>query len=310
MGDQPAARPRHGDDDGRHVEIVGVYEFPVPLGVTQGCLGTTVPIELGGSRGKATLPVISWEESTPHVTLPCISAEWARLLTRTLERNPKPSAFWDIAGRVSAYNALRQTAQEIWISCFILRFKVPTSAISLPDEALGRTSYRGVMPPEIRIGIEPWFVRLRTWIEAAVDQDTDPDNPVVSAKNGRLSLFANVSGNIADLASWGGITVTRSDFEPLNLRQLRRVVAETNAGRLPGDAHLLLRDARAALRRKRTRIAVIDAGTSVELTLAAFNSAGPNLKPRRGKPTLGWYVNELGAHVPGGHAGGHSHGAR
>jgi hypothetical protein len=61
-----------------------------------------------------------------------------------------------------------------------------------------------------------------------------------------------------------------------------------------------MRDACAALRRERTRIAlvrrpaVIDAGTAVEVTLAAFNQTKPNFQQARGRaPTLGWYVNRL-----------------
>jgi hypothetical protein len=74
-------------------------------------------------------------------------------------------------------------------------------------------------------------------------------------------------------------------FEPLNLGQLRKVLTESNAGRRPDDAHLLLRDGRAALRRGGPRRAVIDAGSAVEITLATHNRTNVRVAPKAG-PSL------------------------
>jgi hypothetical protein len=79
--------------------------------------------------------------------------------------------------------------------------------------------------------------------------------------------------------------------EAINLPRLRKAVHEANAGSTPTDAHLFLRDARAALRRGGYRRAVIDAGSAVELTLAQFNAATTRVNTG-GRATLGWYVNQ------------------
>lgn len=279
------------------VEVCGVYQFPAPIGVTQGCLGKTVTIEINGHRGKATLPVLVWSddaEPEPSITLPNMEEAYACVITRRLE-STKPSPLWDVAGKVTGWSPAKRIANELRISALFLRFRLPADDIALPDEAHGRTSYRAKIPDYVRGGFDPWFSRLRLWLEAAVDQDTDPDNPIMPSSRGQLSLYFNDEGTVADLASWGPMTVTRHDFELLNLHRLRRAVTQANAETLPSDAHLLMRDARAALRRQRTRIAVIDAGTAVELTLAAFNDKGPKLSSLRGQPTLGRYVKELSA---------------
>jgi hypothetical protein len=83
----------------------------------------------------------------------------------------------------------------------------------------------------------------------------------------------------------------RHDFESLSLPRLRKAAAEASARAMPSGAHLLLRDARVALRRGKLRIAVIDAGSGVGLALAAFNKNVTHVKTPA-KPTVGWYVQE------------------
>jgi hypothetical protein len=70
---------------------------------------------------------------------------------------------------------------------------------------------------------------------------------------------------------------------------------------MPEDAHLLLREGWAALRRSRLQGAVIDAGAAVELTLADFNRTVTKVNPPKA-PTLGWYISQpalvAGASLP------------
>lgn len=273
------------------VEIAGAYQLPQSLAVTQGCLGKRLRLEIGRRPGTATLPVLVWEDSQPVIAFPPMDPALESALGQRLT---SPSALWGVAGRVTAWNPSKRTASECLVGALVLRFNVPVEDVALPADAHGRTSYRGVIPTDIRDGMAPWFYRLRMWIEAAVDQDTDPDIPLVRRSTSRLCLFRNDEDTIGELGSWQGVQMTRHHFQPVNSQRLRRVFARANAGLLPSDAHLLMGDARAAFRRHRTRLAVIDAGTAVEMTLAAFNQAGPNLQAPRGRaPTLGWYVNQL-----------------
>jgi hypothetical protein len=244
--------------------------------------------------------MLTWAGSEPRLGIPSLDSTCARAITQRLEQSAKPSAFWDPAGRVTAYHPGKRTVQEVRVSAIFVRFRLPATDIALPAEAHGRTGFRGVIPSDILSGIDPWFYRLRTWLEAAVDQDADPDSPVTPSSEGDLLLFTNDGGRIGELGSWRGMTATRHRFEPLNLRRLRGAVAQANAGVLPTDPQLLLRDARAAQRRDKPRVAVMDAATAVELVLAAFARTVPGLKVPR-KPTLGWYVTHLQqpAQLPG-----------
>ena len=101
------------------------------------------------------------------------------------------------------------------------------------------------------VDVEPWFDRLRTWVEVAVDQDADRDTPIRSVWRPRSSssLFQLQPGLASRLANLGIGTVMRHDFESVSLPRLRKAAALANAGEMPSDAHLLLRDARVALRR-------------------------------------------------------------
>jgi hypothetical protein len=89
------------------------------------------------------------------------------------------------------------------------------------------------------------------------------------------------------------MNLTMSTEELVDLTQLRKAVELANARSRPSDAHILLRDARAAARRGSCRRAVIDAGGAVEMTLAAHNRRAVGVRPRPGvMPTLGWYVRQ------------------
>jgi len=269
----------------RKIEVVGVYRFPAPLGLTQGCLGKTLKIAIGGNDGRATMPILTWTDETPLLALPSVEDQWMPALLGQLEKPPRPSPLSTAFGRVTGWTPSTRQAHEIRVTACVVWFALRPSAIAVPQEYLGGTSYKAKIPDEIRAGIDPWFDRLRTWLEVAVDQDTEPgDLGSRSAHSGGLSLCARIDGSVADLASWGGMTAFHDRFEPLNLRRLRLAIREANDERLPESAHLLLRDARAASRRQNTRLAVIDAGTAVELVLSPYNQTGT-------EHTLGWYVN-------------------
>jgi hypothetical protein len=279
------------EENSGETEIAGAYLLPQSFAVTQGCLGKQLRIEIGRRRGTATLPALVWEDGRPALAFPPMDPALESALRQRLT---SPSALRGVAGRVTSWNPTKRTASECHVGAISVRFSVPVEDVALPADAHGRTSYRGVIPTDIRDGMAPWFYRLRMWIEAAVDQDTDPDIPLVRSSTGRLSLFRMDQDTLGELGSWQGVHLVRDHFQPVNLQRLRRAVAQANASALPDDAHLLMGDARAALRRQRTRLAVIDAGTAVEMTLAAHNQAGPNLQPSGGHaPTLGWYVSQL-----------------
>lgn len=142
-------------------------------------------------------------------------------------------------------------------------------------------------------GVDYWFADLRAWIEVASDQDLDPMNPIKSVVvHGDGLQILTVEGKTTSLPSRpSSIEITVGGPGAVSLRRLRRVLAKLKTSDSPSDAHLLVRDARADLRRGRYRKAVIDAGSATEVVLADLNRRGPQIQtgPR---PTLGWFVTQ------------------
>ena len=179
------------------------------------------------------------------------------------------------------------------ISSVLFEFTLDTQAISYSDYLHGQGHPEGAELDALFSNVGDWFESLRTWIEVAVDQDVDPVSTVsrISVPGEGLQIVT-VEGSTSSLpARPSTIYITEDSAERLNLQSLRRVLAKMRTSSPPSDAHLLLRDARADLRRGRLRKAVIDAGSAVELTLADVNRRGPqvNTGPR---PTLGWFVDQ------------------
>ena len=97
-------------------------------------------------------------------------------------------------------------------------------------------------------------------------------------------------GQLSLPRSANNIRIVSRTEEGVNLPVLRRIARAASGGQAPSDAHLLLRDSRAARRRHQFRRAAIDAGSALEVALADFNNHVTHvIFPR--PPTLGTYVN-------------------
>ena len=106
-----------------------------------------------------------------------------------------------------------------------------------------------------------------------------------------LNLFALDQAKLDYFLGVRSISAIALMVTPLSVVRLRLGFRQANLNVAPTDARLLLRDAYAENRRGRTRRAVIDAGSAVELTLADFAARESVTMPAR--PTLGVYVNKL-----------------
>jgi hypothetical protein len=185
-----------------------------------------------------------------------------------------------------------------------MEFKVPAEDIIYSEYLYGRGHPQGDIVQALFSEIDLWFERVRTWVEAAVDQDADPDNPIATVTNPGQGLMVMTEDNgvISLPASALTIIANLVQYEAVKLPMLRKILNQANSGATPGDMHLLLKDSRAALRRNHFRRAVIDAGSATELALADFNNRLAHVPTGSRLPTLGWYVNQsaiaAGAGVP------------
>jgi hypothetical protein len=276
------------------IHLEGVYELPRGLGVTEKSLGKTLTIRVGDVCGKVLLPRLLWSGDEPQVVAPDVEPALLEAIGPQIAMSGQfglpPSDFW---GRVTAWHAAKRTVQEVRFRAVALRFRVPEEAVAIHDRPPDARGPEGKVPEVILLNLDRWFDRLRAWVEVVVDQDADPTSPIESVwRPGRgLSLFQVDPGLASRLANLAAGTIVRHEFESLNLPRLRKAAAQVNIGAMPSDPHLLVRDARGAFRRGKFRIAVIDAGSGVELALAAFNQAVTKVKTPP-KPTLGWYASQ------------------
>lgn len=278
----------------RYIELVGIYRLAVSFVVTRGCLGKTFRIEVVGRRGSVTLPVLTWASggyptsvAWPFVTLPAIAAP---------PQSSGPSRIHPnrFGGNSAGYPVFDNfgSFQHVRVSAVRLHFRVPQTNIAVLEEAHRHRPSSGAIPEAIRTGIEPWFYRLQAWIEVVAGRGAIRSREGTLSTEGRLSLFTSESSSVEEVDVQEALPTPPLDNDPVSLSKLRRIVTQANAGNLPSDSHLLLRDAHAALCRGSLRLAVLDAGTGVELALAALAATVPNLNVPS-KATLGWYVTHL-----------------
>jgi len=118
--------------------------------------------------------------------------------------------------------------------------------------------------------LDNWFLLLRDWLEVLTHQDLSLSEPLGGVQD---------SGNF--LWSWKGRTIWRTmtassiiltlsspaQDQAVTLRQWKAAVKNTNAGKIPPEEHLLLRDARARLLRGQYNYSVIFSAIATEITL-------------------------------------------
>lgn len=275
------------------VAAAAYFELPAQLRVTESCLGKRFATFIGGHRVTLVTPVVEWKGDRPAVVAPDSRVADSSLISHMAEHHKDGWEKWDAWGSIGEWNLTTRVVTEVALSSVLLEFSLNSQTLIYSDYLHGRGRPGGAEVEALFSGVDGWFENFRTWIEVAVDQDADPQSPIrgVSVPGEGLQIVT-VEGPVSSLpASASLISVFVDQSERLNLKTLRRILAKLRTLTAPGDAHLLLRDARADFRRGRLRKAVIDAGSAVELTLADANAKGPkvNTGPR---PTLGWFVDQ------------------
>lgn len=287
--------------------IIGIYALPAPLLLSEECLGRRIPLKVGDLSGVIVLPsayrspprdeIASFTSVIPPGTFgdarERIEAEqYERGLYRPPHARWSPSEHWGVD---RSYDG---SGSRIQVCIAVVEVSVPPERIlyrgridGQPGEPAGKPLY------ELFTEIDPWFDRARTWIETATDQDADPYQPLhTSGRLGNgLTLVAREGQTLSlPRASWlsGGAAHRNVGQEAISLPLLQGAIEQANKGTRPSDAHLLLRDSRAAFRRGYQRRAVIEASSAVEVVLANLNHQVTHIDPGARSPTLGWYVRQ------------------
>jgi hypothetical protein len=283
--------------------LYGVYELPASIGVSKGCLGKSFPITVASRHGKATLPIVDWNSGRWGKGHPVLAApatglgatpdqQVLRFSSNREKSEPGRGDFW---GQVSAWRTEPQTVSTAFVRAVWLQFRVRTTDPLRGPQLNDANSPRESAYKEVYSDIDRWFEAFRAWLELISDQDLDPEHPLPNGHSpgSGLSLFAFDQAKLDYFLGVRAISSIARMVTPLSVSRLRLGFRQANASAVPSDARLLLRDAYAENRRGRTRRAVIDAGSAVELTLADYATREGVSMPA--KPTLGVYVKALQA---------------
>lgn len=278
------------------IDVVAVYEMPASLQVSEGCFNKNFNVVIGGIPGRATTPSIAWnKDDRPYVVAPPIEKELKKHVEHYVINSKDDIEKWSFWGHINGWNPKKHAALKAHVGALLIHFKLDPSRVTYSDYLYGRGHPTGKQMDALFSEIDNWFERLSFWAEAAADQDVNPEAPLSSMemRGGGLHVFTVEDDTISLPANSSTIIANISDAEKVNLPTLRRILKQANAGHLPSDAHMLLKEARAARRRHQYRRAVIDAGSATEITLADFNRRVTHVAiSTRIPPTLGWYVNQ------------------
>lgn len=275
------------------ITLLGWYQLPAALGVAASCFGKRMRIAVAGRPGFIELPRLRWSGGQPSIVEPSMPSDVSRIVNHYIDAAEEwgSERYW---GRVTAWHPEKRIVSEASVNAVLVRFEISGAEVTYSDYMYGRGHPQGEPVDRLFGEIDTWFDTLRTWLEVKVDQDMDPEHPLryIRVTGQGLHVLSDDGVQLSLPASARNIQVMAANFESVSLALLRRAAKQANAGSSPGDAHLLIRDSRAALRRWQLRRAAIDAATAVELTLADFNRSVTKINTPAKGATLGWYVQQ------------------
>jgi hypothetical protein len=276
------------------IKLLVIYELPSSLKVTASCFGKSYRVRLGNLKGVMKTPMLSWATGAdPQINEPPMSEDENRSVFHYAQGSKEGWEKRHYWGNVSGYNPEKRKIIKAALSTVLLEFSIDSDDVTYSDYLYGRGHPMGNLIDKLFLDAENWFESLRTWVEVAIDQDTNLDDPIASARQpGRgLHIFAVEKELVSLPASPFNIVVNLNSDEPVNLKLFRAVILKANAGDIPDGSHLLLSDSRSDFRRNRYRKAVIDAGSAVEMCLKELNTNITHINTPP-KPTLGWFVGQ------------------
>src|SRR4051795_2212900 len=104
--------------------LVGVYQLPAPLGVSEGCFGKTLKITIGGLAGKATLGSLDWSGDRPRVTSPSMPLDVKERVDQHIDDTQDGWDHWGYWGSVSSWNPTRKSIISAAVGALLVEFQI------------------------------------------------------------------------------------------------------------------------------------------------------------------------------------------
>lgn len=297
-------------DADSQAQLIGLYRVPSPVVFEGACAGASVETYIGDYDARVTLPQVestlagehgdfrTWTVCAPNVG---VSED---VFVGMFEERRDPSQFqvprW---GEVRVHPQVDEIPQFL-VSDLVIEYEVlSVEEFKIEETARGKEIIQDHFVMDFFAKIDPWFERVASWLSVLVDQPldvagrlkmslTEGENLVVTARIG--SEFTNAS-HIA----WSAPMHRR--VEPVTEAVWRHAISAASDGALPPVVYQLLAQARVALELEDFRLAIIQAATAVEVSLAQrverdVETLGSPLVSALGseRRTLGALVRTLG----------------
>lgn len=236
--------------------IEGPLRFPVPIHCARAVLGTEQPIALAGYSGVVATPALPPDAETNYECH----------LERPSGAHQGIPGYYSHTGPLERKHDWGEPLQ--WPSLHSM-VKAVELWFSLPDAAADASSAASIAE-SIREAIPEWTERLATGLEVLTRQMLDPASFArLTSHDTKLYLVSPASPPQSLRPRVIRLTAVAPDDEKvIHLDSWAAAVRFASEGRMPKLEHVLLRDARHALKHGAYRRAVIDAGTAVELAVS------------------------------------------
>lgn len=245
-----------------HSQFLNVIRFPVPIEFRNQSLGLRRKIIVGPLVGTIYLPTENIEEINRGRLLrpPQVGdIDWLLKVTN----HDRPSVEKLEWGSYFTWNPANPAATAVAsVSHAVLRF--PESQPS------GRKSLKEIAR-ECHQLMPEWHRRLTDWIEILAKDDLDADHPLESHQSPdfmcALWTYRTNGKRSYDYVNPALVLMLSKGESALDKTLWSSAIRSANKRLEPTEVRLLLRDARAALHRKKFRRTVLDAATAVELLI-------------------------------------------
>ena len=242
-----------------------MVRFPGGIEVAADLLGTSWPIEGLPAECRVVLPApphdLGDDFTMPHLALP--PAEDVQPGLDALQRSRSGMAW----GRVMT------RSQGHAVSAHVDRVAVVARCGGPGGEWRER---RSDWVDDMVRALHEWTQRLLVWLEVSAGIDVRNDEPPRTTwdeyVDGQVLFVPEGEPFVAQVARLP-LTFSAAESPAVGSDAWSRSVSHASAATLPPFAHLLLADARAAVRRRDMRRAVIEAGTAAEVVLAEVITA-------------------------------------
>jgi hypothetical protein len=237
------------------------FDFPAGLPCTPDILGLRSPVRLPDHKAELCMPLETKREVGFEAAFAPPRLRGISWFTKVNDHHSQDDWF--------GWGSFHQggPSPDAWlayVNSAVLRIVAP----DVSDQGLHDIGHA------VNRSIYGWYLLLRDWLESLTHVDLGHEHPeqLVTGRSGVETAWWVATTRMPDERGYALVnppmTVRTRDGPHARRRDWQRAVREANAGHMPPDSHLLLRDARAALHRRAFRRCVLDAATAVEVVAA------------------------------------------